>query len=375
MTLRKLICAAALCVAFPPVLLAQAENVPATHPVYGFLKRMEVRGMLDRYDDAILPLSRKEIGEFLSAVDRNREKLTHPEGEWLRRYIDEFRYEMRGSTEGFNSLIGTSAEGMTSGSGRFFAETEKFMYAYRDTSLTFFVNGLLSFDARRISGDALGSTHAEFIQGGLRARGSMYGRLGYSLQAINAQFWGSRELLARDPVIAQTEAIGATDIQNFDAAEGHVRYDGGIVSAEVGTERVLWGRGYDQKMIMSDNVRPFPFLRADFRYGAIRYTFIHAWLLGFPRPWTDFVSADSAAKIKGPSIADKYIAAHRLELSFPRVFDFGFQEMVVYNLSIEEAEQLADDVTGWNARFDRKQLPRIYATIDKFFRKNKFKLH
>lgn len=45
------------------------------------------------------------------------------------------------------------------------------------------------------------------------------------------------------------------------------------------------------------------------------------------------------------------------------------------HLSIEEAEQLADDVTGWNARFDRKQLPRIYATIDKFFRKNKFKLH
>jgi hypothetical protein len=331
MTLRKLICAATLCVALPPILFAQAENVPATHPVYGFLKRMEVRGILDRYDDAILPLSRKEIGDFLTAVDRNREKLTEPEKEWVRRYIDEFRYEVRGSTEGFNSLFGTTAEGMTSGSGRFFEETEKFMYAYRDTNLTFFVNGLLSFDARRISGDALGSAHAEFIQGGLRARGTIYNRLGYSLQAINAQFWGSRELLARDPVIAQTEAIGATDIQNFDAAEGHVRYDGGIVSAEVGTERVLWGRGYDQKMIMSDNVRPFPFLRADFRYGSLRYTFIHAWLLGFPRPWTDFVSADSAAKIKGPSIADKYVAAHRLELSFPRVFDFGFQEMVVYS--------------------------------------------
>ena len=331
MTFRKLICAAAMCVAFPAILFAQAENVPATHPVYGFLKRMEVRGILDRYDDAILPLSRKEIGDFLSAVERNRGKLTEQEQEWLGRYIDEFSYEVRGTTEGFNSLFGTSAEGMTSGTGRFFADTEKFMYAFRDTNLTFFVNGLLTFDARRISGDALGSAHAEFIQGGLRARGSIYNRLGYSLQAINAQFWGRRELLARDPAIAQSEAIGATDIQNFDAAEGHVRYDGGIVSAEVGTERVLWGLGYDQKMVMSDNVRPFPFLRGDFRYGAIRYTFLHGWLLGFPRPWTDFVSADSAAKIKGPSIADKYVAAHRLELSFPRLFDFGFQEMVVYS--------------------------------------------
>ena len=331
MALRKLILAAAFCVAVPPLLFAQAENVPATDPVYTFLKRMQVRGILDRYRDAVLPLSRREIGDFLVTVEQNSDKLTEAEKEWTHRYLDEFRYEVSGSTQGTNSLFSTSAEGMTSGSGRFFADAQKYMYAYRDTNLTFFVNGLLTFDARRISGDALGSAHAEFVQGGLRARGTIYNHLGYYLQAVNTQFWGSRELLARDPAIAQTEAIGSTDIQNFDAAEGHVRYDAGIVSAEVGTERVLWGTGYDQKMIMSDNVRPFPFLRADFHYKSIRYTFIHAWLLGFPRPWTDFVSADSAQKIKGPSIADKYVAAHRLELSFPRVLTFGFQEMVVYS--------------------------------------------
>ena len=331
MTLRRLIFAAAFSFAVPSLLLAQAENVPATDPVYTFLKRMEVRGILERYRDAILPLSRREIGEFLLTVDQQRDKLTGSENDWVQRYLDEFRYEVRGNTEGTNSLISTSAEGMTSGSGRFFGDTQKYLYAARDTNLTFFVNGLLTFDARRISGDALGNAHAEFVQGGLRARGTITGHLGYYIQAVNAQFWGNRELLARDPSIAQTEAIGATDIQNFDAAEGHVRYDAGIVSAEVGTERVLWGTGYDQKMIMSDNVRPFPFLRADIQYKSLRYTFIHAWLLGFPKPWTDFVSADSALKIKGPSIADKYIAAHRLELSFPRLFTFGFQEMVVYS--------------------------------------------
>jgi hypothetical protein len=99
----------------------------------------------------------------------------------------------------------------------------------------------------------------------------------------------------------------------------------------VGNERVLWGSGYDQKMIMSDNVRQFPFLRADLQYKAIKYTFMHAWLLGTPRPWTDFVSADSAANIKGPYIADKYIAAHRIEFSFPRYLDVAFNEMVIYS--------------------------------------------
>jgi hypothetical protein len=331
MSLRNFILAAVFCCSVPALLFGQAENVPATDPVYTFLKRMQVRGILERYSDAVLPLSRKEIAGYLAVIDSSREKLTASEREWVARYIDQFRYEVTGSTDGTNSLISTSSGGMTSGSAGFFSDTQKYLYAYRDTNLTFFVNGLLTFDARGISGDALGSAHAEFIQGGGSVRGTISNRLGYSLQAINAQFWGSRELLARDPAIAQTEAIGSTDIQNFDAAEAELRYDGGIVSAEVGTERVLWGTGYDQKMIMSDNVRPFPFLRADFRYKSIHYTFIHAWLLGFPRPWTDFVSPDSAAKMKGPSIADKYIAAHRLELSFPRVLTFGFQEMVVYS--------------------------------------------
>ena len=328
--LGLIVCSAVLALAAPYRAHAQAENVPVTDPVYAFLKRMEVRGLIERYHDAVLPLSRREVGEFLSTLDARRGDLSPAEREQLARYMDDFRYEITRGTDGMNSLIASETSGVTSGFGAFFADRPKYLYAYRDTNLTFFVNGLLSFDARRITGDALGSAHAEFVQGGGLIRGTVYNRIGYTLQAVNAQFWGSRGLLERDPVIAQTEAIGATDIQNFDQAEGSVRYDGGIVSAELGTERVLWGNGYDQKMIMSDNVRPFPFIRADAQYKAIRYTFIHAWLLGFPRPWTDFVSADSALNIKGPSIADKYIAAHRLEFSFPRLFDIAFNEMVVY---------------------------------------------
>ena len=315
----------------PQMLFAQAENVPATHPVYSFLKRMEVKGIIERYHDAILPLSRREVAEFLNTIKHNWDKLTEAERGWVSRYLTEFQYDATGCTAGVNSLISSSTDDMTSGFDRFFANTGKYLYAYYDTNLTFYVNGLLTFDTRAISGDALGAAHAEFIQGGGRIRGTIYNHLGYYMQATNAQFWGSRGLLERDPAISQTEAVGSTDIQNFDMAEGHIRYDGGIFSAEVGMERVLWGAGYDQKMIMSDNVRPFPFLRADFQYGAIKYTFMHAWLLGFPRPWTDFVSADSALKLKGASIADKYVAAHRLEFSFPRLFNVAFNEMVVYS--------------------------------------------
>jgi hypothetical protein len=293
MSLRKAALAAAFCAALPHLLLAQAENVPATDPVYVFLKRMEVRGILETYSDAVLPLSRREIGAFLATVEKNRDKLSASEKDWARRYGDEFRFDIDGSTGGIHSLFGTSGEGVASGSDGFFDNRQKFLYAYRDSNLTFFVNGILTFDARGIHGDALGNADAEFIQFGGSVRGTIYNRIGYSLQGTNAGFRGSRDLLQRDPAIAQIQTLGQTNIQNFDASEGEVRYDGGIVSAEVGTERVLWGTGYDQKMVLSDNVRAFPFIRADFHYKSLRYTFIHAWLLGMPRPWTDFVSPDS----------------------------------------------------------------------------------
>jgi hypothetical protein len=44
-----------------------------------------------------------------------------------------------------------------------------------------------------------------------------------------------------------------------------------------------------------------------------------------------FRFAGLALKIKGPSIADKYVAAHRVQLSFPRALDIAFNEMVVYS--------------------------------------------
>ena len=339
MSFRKQIAAALIVLATAPqILFAQAENVPAANPVYSFLKRMEVRGIIERYHDAILPLSRREIAEFLKTIDQSRDKLTEAERGWVSRYLTEFQYDATGSTEGVNSLISSPVEEMTSGFDRFFANTGKYLYAYRDTNITFFVNGLLTLDARGITGDALGSTHSEYIQGGGRIRGTIYQHLGYYMQGTNAQFWGSRELLQMDPAISQTATIYLTDAQNFDMAEGHLRYDGGIVSAEVGMERVLWGNGYDQKMVMSENVRPFPFIRADFQYKSIKYTFMHAWLLGKPRPWNDYTLPDSGAVMKGPYIADKYIAAHRLEFSFPRLFDVGFQEMIVYsNRSVDFA--------------------------------------
>ena len=309
----------------------QSENVPATHPVYTFLKRMEVKGLIEQYHDAILPLSRREVAGFLTTIKSNDSTLTEAEKGWLHDYLSEFQYDISASTEGFHSLLSSSEPTTGAALGQIFSHREKFLYAYTDSSVSFFVNGLLDVDARRIAGDALGDAHAEFMQFGGRFRGTILGHLGYYLQGTNAQFWGSRELLGRDPLISQSHALTVTDAQNFDFGEGYFRYDSKIVSVQVGRERVLWGIGYDQKMTLSDNVRVFDFIRADAQYKSLKYTFLHAWLTGTTGTLTFSLPSDTSAHFVEPIAADKYFAAHRLELSFPRLFDIGAQEMVIYS--------------------------------------------
>jgi hypothetical protein len=48
--------------------------------------------------------------------------------------------------------------------------------------------------------------------------------------------------------------------------------------------------------------------------------------------------SDTSAKFIEPVVADKYLVAHRLEFSFPTLFDLGFQEFLIYsNRSVDLA--------------------------------------
>lgn len=315
----------------PGELHAQAENVPAYHPVYTFLKRMEVKGFLERYRDAILPLSRRQVGEFLRMVRTHSEKLTTAECGWLQDFLSEFRFDIEGRTEGFHSLFTSEQPSAIGAVGEELSNREKFFYISTDSAVTFFFNGLLDVEGRGISGTALGNANSEYLQFGGRFRGTLFNHLGYSLQGTNAQFWGSRDLLARDPHIRQSHGLYTLDAQNFDFSEGYVRFEAGPVSAQFGRERLLWGNGYDQKMIVSDNVRVFDFIRVDFEYKALKYTFIHASLLGSQGLVTFALPFDTTARFHEPVISDKYFAAHRLSFSFPSLFEIGFQEMYIYS--------------------------------------------
>ncbi len=337
MTSRFILLAAVLLASWSR-LAAQQETVPVGHPVYAFLKRMDAGGRLERYRDAVLPLSRNTVAGYLGEIDRARSSLSRADQGWLADFLAEFHFDLTGSLEKTRSLLG--AEGGSTGE-RLLAElgnAEKFLYASSDSLTSLFVNALVDVDARAIRGDALGSTHTEYLQFGGRIRGTALGHIGFSAQATNAQFWGSRDLLGRDPQISRSYTLYTTDAQNFDFSEGYIRYGSNLISVEVGQQRMLWGFGQGQPMVLSENPQVFPAIRMDIEYKALKYTFLHAWILGQNSSVTFEIPQDTSATYSEPVIADKYLAAHRIEFSFPGVLDFGFSETYIYaNRSVDLA--------------------------------------
>jgi hypothetical protein len=343
---------------------SQGENVPVSNSVYNFLKRMELKGIIERYHDAILPLSRREVSGYLKTIDTKKDDITSIDRDLLEDYLIEFEYDISKTTTNAASLLGNDEFSLGSSFRSLLSEKEKYLYSYTDTNVSFFVDGLLTWDGRRSTGDAMGGANATFLQFGGRIRGTIYDKLGYYIQGTNAQFWGSRDVLRRDKQISQAYTLGILNARNFDFVEGYVRYDANIVSLQVGRERVLWGNGYGDKMILSDNVRVFDFIRADAQYKWLKYTFMHAWLLGKRSELMFTLTSDPSATFVEPIVSDKYFAAHRLEFSFPSLFDLGFQEMAIYSNRAPDLAYLNPATLIESAQRSREERDNIFWAFD-----------
>ena len=348
----------------PAAVQGQSENVPANHPVYAFLDRMETRGIIESYHDAVLPISRREVAARLVTIRAVEGELTFAENQILAQFISEFRFDIDGMTEEFSSLIGESPSSDGGAVWDLLSDREHFLYVLRDSSVSLFFSGLLTADVRHRSGDELNADNSFFLQFGGRFRGTLFNHLGYFLQGTNAQFWGSRDLLRADPVIGQAYTLNVLDARNFDFAEGYLRYDADIVSAEVGRERLLWGLGMDQKMVVSDNVPVYDFIRAEARYKSLQYVFMHAWLLGRNESLFFTLPGDTSTLYTEPVNADKYIAAHRLELSLPGAVDLGFQEMVIYANRAPDLAYLNPLILIESAQRSRAERDNVFWAVD-----------
>jgi hypothetical protein len=295
--------------------LAQRELVPVTNPVYQFLFRQELRGAIHGFEWGMLPLSRKEIAGYLDSLQARvaaGERLPAADDAWLRDLRVEFSYDMHRSLESSSALIpGFQFTGI------FNDDRQKYLYAYTDSTASVFMDGFADW-SYRVGNDQTPDPHfASLGEIGIRVRGTLFDRLGYYIQASNGvQFSGSKEFGLLDPRL-QANAQFNRDQGFFDFTNGYLRYDADWLAITFGREQILWGMGYQDRAVISNNSVPFDFAKIDLRSNSVHYSFLHGSLVG----------ADS----NGHTLSAKYIAAHRLEFNIASPVRLGLNEAILYS--------------------------------------------
>ena len=295
--------------------IAQREYVPADHPVYRFLLRQTLEGRIQGFSWGMLPLSRHDVADFLRPMrsDSIRAQLQPVDREILDDFVVEFEHDLDGASDHAHPFIPEFQVGEVLRD-----DTRRYLYAYQDSGTAVFVDGLgnLTHDFSR--GDSLRRAGATLGELGIRIRGTLHDRLGFCLQATNgALLGGSHDLALLDHRLLANQKFNAPGEATFyDISTGYLRYDADWLSVTLGREQMLWGVGYSDRAVFSDNSVPFSYFRIDLRSNTVHYSFLHGSLMAF----------DST----GHSLSSKYIAAHRVEFNVGRRVRIGFSEAILY---------------------------------------------
>jgi len=301
------------------LLFAQVELVPPSHPVYDYLKRMQLLNVIDDYNSSVIPVSRQQIAGYLKIINEKKAKLNNLDISILRDYMVEFEYDMNKTVNSSYSLFKKFDVSEIFGDKK-----QKYLYNYVDsnTSLFFDINGFLS--QRNSNGDSLGNHSILLGELGVRVRGTLFDAVGFYLRMSNGQkIKGNQDDI--DMSIKTYPKLSANtkyryENNNFDTYEGYLRYStkNEWLSLTAGKEALLTGFGYVDKLFLSDNTVPFSYIKLDLKYKSLHYYYLYGSLKG-----------DSLGK----DLSSKNIATHRLNINFSSVFRFGFFESIIISES------------------------------------------
>ena len=291
---------------------AQVELVPVSNNVYDFLKQMQVKGVIKEYNSSYSPVDRRTVFKYLEKINARKEELSSVDKKILAEALTEFN-----PAAVVNDSLAYSFFNSPSVSNIFDNSRQKYLYMYKDSSVSFYVDGAANASFRSFEGDSFSNSIA-VGELGLRFRGTLFNHVGYYLRLSNGQqVYGGYEdrvvAAGYDPKLSSN--VKFINEKYFDSFEGYLRYaaDGNWLALTIGREALTYGFGYIDKLFISTNAAPFDFIKLDLEYKAISYSFMYGSIKG-----------DSL----GVSLDSKNVVSNSLNLNFGR-FKFGFFETII----------------------------------------------
>ncbi len=328
---------------------AQIENVTERHPVYPFLKKMQVQGVLKNYDDFIIPFSREEVNSFLSQIDSRRNELSTSDREFLDRMKDKLSLMNEDRINLFDEFTGELIDNLI-------ADKEKHLYHYKDSVIFLYVDPIMEY--KFIYSDIVKSSASLLNYGGVIA-GSYNDWFGFYLEGTNGTVFGNRNSASIDKRVEQSFTFNNTKINFFDGTQGYLRIHKDIFNLQLGRERILWGRGNLNRMILSDNPPLFDFIKIDLSYKSLKYDFIHAWLI---QPKISVFVDSLSGEIRNKPA--KYLAVSRLSFTPNENISFGVSQAIIYANRPFEAAYLNPFLVWESAQRSLNDLDNSFLSLD-----------
>lgn len=301
---------------------AQQENVPIDHDVYTFLKEMKVKGIAGSIHEDNPNMSRAEVKKHLENIDAKSIELSSTEKKLLKKFQGEFYDQLADSTNSFQ-FLGKSS-GFSNNYSDFFSRKVKYLYAYREPKMNFYFEML----GRLLYGQAIEPklNNAELFDIGIRARGTLFEKLGYSMTIQKGGVSGSINFAPTiDPRLNYNFKFieNIENISNYDFTEGYLRYfsepiEDMHLAFQIGREKIKLGYGYGDKLVLSGNHPVLDFLRVDFKYGILSFTSITASTVG------EF-------HINREDNFTKYYAYNKFNFSIKNFAELGLGETIIYS--------------------------------------------
>ncbi len=341
---------------------AQVENVPVSNQVYEFLDRLGVKGILPLYSNVMIPLSRKQVGDFLMSAEAKKDQLSAAEKDFLDKFKREFAREIDPVHEDDAVIF---RDGFTD----ILTDKQKYLYMYADSNATAYVEFLGSAEYRHVDGDTYGTTHAALETHGGRVRGTIKDKIGYFLQATDGTLYGDKTFALSDPHLRGNVKFNNLNSPYFDFTEAYLKADFGIVNLEFGREYNQIGTGYSDRLLLSDNAPAFDFLKLDAQYKSLRLVFIHGSIVADSAQFPGLVQSE-------PANSQKYFALHRLQFSGFNFLNFGVAEMIIYQRYSPELAYLNPVIFFKSAEHSLRDRDNAFLSFDlELFPWNGYKLY
>jgi hypothetical protein len=300
----------ALLIYLPLLLFAQPETINPEHPVYLFLKKAHIRGLIQNYDSYILPKSIGEIKSLLVEIDLSKSELSNSEIVELERYIAYFINRNEKEIENVGFLI---------------SDDKSFFLKYEDSLIVLGANPIFHIKSLFSPGKFSESNTGYNLGYGAKVELS-YSDWFYSYVAVkNGNTYGSRDVNSLDTEVKQKYSFWHTKLNNFDDTEGGFFLNKDIFSFSISRQRTLWGYGFSNKPVLSDVSQKFDKIGFSINHKYFSYEYLHGWLVT-PYYYLPGDSISGDLKLKDA----KYIAQNRISLKFIDNLILGMTQTVVY---------------------------------------------